>query len=96
MDAKQIQQLRPRLNGYLKQFDDCFARCEPVAHLETYVLGQLSELPRKSIEPMADAAGQEPGPCSSSLRCTNGTTRECETSFSNGWPGNIGTRVRSA
>jgi SRSO17 transposase len=60
MDAKQIKQLRPRLNAYLGQFDDCFARCEPVAHLQTYVLGQLSDLPRKSIEPIADAAGQDP------------------------------------
>jgi SRSO17 transposase len=60
MDAKQIQQLRPRLNVYLKQFDPCFARCEPVEHLKTYVQGQLSDLPRKSIEPIADAAGQDP------------------------------------
>lgn len=60
MDAKQIQQLRPMLDTYLRQFDDCFGRREPVAHLKTYVLGQLSGLPRKSMEPMADAAGLEP------------------------------------
>jgi SRSO17 transposase len=60
MDAQQIQQLRPRLNTYLDQFDGCFARREPVGHLKTYVLGQLSDLQRKSIEPIADAAGQEP------------------------------------
>jgi len=60
MDAKQIQQLRPMLNKFLRQFDDCFGRREPVEHLKTYVLGQLSALPRKSLEPMADAAGLEP------------------------------------
>ncbi|MBI5722592.1 MAG: IS701 family transposase, partial [Planctomycetes bacterium] len=55
MDVKQIQQMRPMLNTYLRQFDDCFGRREPVAHLKTYVLGQLSGLPRKSMEPIADA-----------------------------------------
>ena len=60
MDAQQIQRLRPMLNTFLKQFDDCFGRREPVEHLKTYVIGQLSGLPRKSMEPMADAAGLEP------------------------------------
>ena len=60
MDAKQIEQLRPMLDTYLRPFDDCFGRREPVAHLKTYVLGQLSGLPRKSLEPIADAVGMEP------------------------------------
>jgi SRSO17 transposase len=60
MDADQIRRLEPMLNTFLRQFDDCFARREPVAHLKTYVLGQLSSLPRKSLEPIADAAGLEP------------------------------------
>jgi SRSO17 transposase len=60
MEAQWIEQLRPRLNQYLREFDDCFARREPVEHLKTYVLGQLSDLPRKSVEPIADAAGMEP------------------------------------
>jgi SRSO17 transposase len=60
MDARQIQQLRPALNSFLREFDSCFGRCEPVEHLETYVVGQLSGLPRKSMEPMADALGREP------------------------------------
>jgi SRSO17 transposase len=60
MDAKQIKQLKPMLNKYLRQFDDCFGRIEPVELLETYVSGQLSDLQRKSIEPMADAAGLPP------------------------------------
>ena len=60
MDARQIQRLRPMLNKFLRQFDDCFGRSEPVEHLRTYVTGQLSDLPRKSLEPIADAAGERP------------------------------------
>jgi len=60
MDAKQIKQLEPMLNKYLRQFDDCFGRIEPTDMLKTYVTGQLSDLQRKSIEPMADAAGLPP------------------------------------
>ena len=60
MDARQIERLRPRLNTFLAGFDDCFGRREPVEHLKTYVSGQLSGLPRKSMEPIADAAGTQP------------------------------------
>lgn len=60
MDAKQIQQLKPMLEKYLREFDDCFGRRELPQRAKTYVTGQLSDLPRKSIEPMADAAGLPP------------------------------------
>ena len=60
MDAKQIKRLKPMLNKYLRQFDDCFGRIEPTQRLKAYVSGQLSDLQRKSIEPMADAAGLPP------------------------------------
>jgi len=60
MDAKQIKQLEPMLNKYLQQFGDCFGRIEPVESLKAYVTGQLSDLQRKSIEPMADAASVPP------------------------------------
>lgn len=60
MDAKQIRQLKPMLNKYLRQFDDCFGRIEPTERLKAYVSGQLSDLQRKSIEPMADAASLPP------------------------------------
>jgi SRSO17 transposase len=56
MDADQIRQLKPMLTHYLRQFDDCFARKDTRGHLSTYVEGQLSELPRKSVEPIAVAA----------------------------------------
>ena len=57
MDAQQIRQLKPMLTRYLKRFDDCFARKDTRAHLPVYVEGQLSELRRKSVEPIAKAAG---------------------------------------
>ena len=56
MDAKQILGLRPMLARFLKRFDDCFARKDTRAHLSVYVGGQLSDLDRKSIEPIALAA----------------------------------------
>ena len=34
-------------------FHDCFTRSEPRAHFFDYMVGQLSQLERKSIEPMA-------------------------------------------
>jgi SRSO17 transposase len=60
MDAKQIRRLEPELAVYLREFDSCFGRVEPARHLRTYVCGQLSDLHRKSIEPIADAAGIKP------------------------------------
>lgn len=53
MDAKEIAGLGSELMDFLTEFDDCFGRSEPRQHLRTYVSGQLSDLPRKSIEPMA-------------------------------------------
>jgi SRSO17 transposase len=60
MDAGTILEIRPALTAYLHEFDGCFANVRSRRHLETYVAGQLSDLDRKSIEPMADAAGVPP------------------------------------
>jgi len=60
MDARKIEALGPALGDYLEEFGDCFGRVEPREHLRTYVEGQLSDLPRKSIEPIALAAGIPP------------------------------------
>ena len=57
MDAKQIRELRPMLKRYLRRFDDCFARRDTRGHLPKYVEGQLSDLPRKSVEPIALKTG---------------------------------------
>lgn len=56
MNEEQIRRLKPMLFTYLKRFDDCFARKDTRAHLSVYVEGQLSDLSRKSVEPIALAA----------------------------------------
>lgn len=60
MDATQIRSLEGELESYLAQFDEAFGRREPMAHFRTYVKGQLGDLPRKSIEPIALEAGVPP------------------------------------
>lgn len=60
MDIKDIKNMSKHLNKFLAQFDDCFSRSESRQNLKTYVKGQLSDLPRKSIEPIALAANMKP------------------------------------
>jgi SRSO17 transposase len=60
MDATEIRRLQPKLQKYLAQFADCFSRSDTRGHLTTYVHGQLSNLERKSVEPIALAAGVAP------------------------------------
>lgn len=60
MEAETILRIRPTLTEYLHHYDDCFGRCTARRHMSTYVEGQLGPLPRKSLEPMADAAGVPP------------------------------------
>jgi SRSO17 transposase len=57
VDVDQIRKLRPKLRRFLKRFDDCFPRKDTRAHLPVYVSGQLSEIPEKSVEPIALNAG---------------------------------------
>ena len=60
MDASTIMKLKPELTRFLHQFDHCFGRVTSRRYLDLYVEGQLSDLPRKSIEPMADAMSEPP------------------------------------
>ena len=60
MDAEQIRSLKPELRKYLRRFDECFQRSDTRGHLPVYVEGQLSDLPRKNCEPIADAQGIPP------------------------------------
>src|SRR5271168_2607729 len=60
MIVPQIRQLKPKLNRFLHQFDHCFARKDTRAHLPVYIAGQLSDLPDKSVEPIAVKAGVPP------------------------------------
>jgi SRSO17 transposase len=53
MTVQQIRALGPALARYLGEFDDCFINSATRDHLKHYVQGQLSNLPRKSVEPIA-------------------------------------------
>lgn len=60
MDADTILSIKPSINRYLAIYDHCFSRSEGREHMQTYVQGQLSDLRRKSVEPIADAHGVPP------------------------------------
>lgn len=56
MDVEQIRGLKKPLAEFLKEFDECFAYRKTRMHLKNYMEGQLSDLERKSVEPIALAA----------------------------------------
>lgn len=60
MEWQEIRSLRRDLEHFLRGFKGCFARSEGRGHLRRYVRGQLSNLARKSVEPIADQAGIPP------------------------------------
>jgi SRSO17 transposase len=53
MALGQIRRLEPKLAQFLAHFRDCFDRKDTRAQLGVYVRGQLSDLPEKSVEPIA-------------------------------------------
>ena len=57
MNADQLRSLQPALAGLLEEFRGCFKRESSFAHWERYLLGLMADLKRKSIEPIALAAG---------------------------------------
>src|SRR5581483_3379182 len=57
MTPEQVAALGPAFAAYLRLFEDCFGQDRTREHLHTYCRGLLSELPRKSVEPIALAAG---------------------------------------
>jgi SRSO17 transposase len=57
MTADQIRSLQPALAALLQRFRPCFKRETTFAHWERYLVGLMSDLKRKSIEPIALAAG---------------------------------------
>lgn len=60
MDVKQIRKIGRSLPRFLKEFADCYGRCDTRRYLKVYVRGQMSDLERKSAEPMALRAGVPP------------------------------------
>jgi SRSO17 transposase len=57
MDIPRLRKLKPALKKFLDRFEDCFPRKDTRAHLPVYISGQLSDLPEKSVEPIALNAG---------------------------------------
>ena len=57
MTGEQVAGLGPAFTDYLRCFRPCFLTKNTFAHLGAYCRGLLSDLPRKSVEPIALAAG---------------------------------------
>ncbi len=57
MTADQVAALGPAFAEYLRGFQSCFVTRNTFAHLATYCRGLISDLARKSVEPIALAAG---------------------------------------
>jgi len=57
MTPEQMLALGSAFAVYLRLFADCFAQERTVEHLHAYCRGLLSDLPRKSVEPIALACG---------------------------------------
>lgn len=60
MDAESLRELVPELMSFVGRFEDCFVDQRCREHLPRYVLGQLSDLDRKSVEPIALKANVPP------------------------------------
>jgi SRSO17 transposase len=57
MTPEQMMALGTAFAAYLRIFEDCIAYCPTFEHLHAYCRGLLSDLPRKSVEPIALACG---------------------------------------
>jgi SRSO17 transposase len=57
MTEQQLHDLGPALSNFLDDYLFCCSYTQTFAHLNTYVRGLLSDLPRKSVEPIAIQAG---------------------------------------
>ena len=53
MTESEIARLAPAFARYLTHFHGCFVSPRTAAHFDTYCRGLLSDLPRKSVEPIA-------------------------------------------
>src|SRR4051812_29252948 len=57
MTEQEITAVGPAFAAYLRRFRGCFVQGRTAGHFDTYCRGLLSDLPRKSVEPIALAAG---------------------------------------
>jgi len=57
MTEQEIAGLGPAFAAYLGRYRDCFLQKRTTAHFDNYCRGLLSDLPRKTVEPIALEAG---------------------------------------
>jgi SRSO17 transposase len=57
MDYEQLASLEPALARFLETVRHCFRRDKTFGYLQTYMLGLMADLKRKSIEPIALTSG---------------------------------------
>src|SRR5215204_6139497 len=57
MTEQEITDLGPAFAAYLRRFRGCFGQGRTAGHFDTYCRGLLTDLARKSVEPIALAAG---------------------------------------
>jgi len=53
IETNDVKNFIKELHGFHEEFHDCFSRSEPRDNFFRYLIGQFSELKRKSIEPIA-------------------------------------------
>jgi SRSO17 transposase len=57
MTEQEIARIGPEFSAYLGSYRDCFAQERTAMHFDNYCRGLLSDLPRKSVEPIALESG---------------------------------------
>src|SRR5947199_2481227 len=57
MTDQEITRVGSAFAGFLRRFRDCFLQDRTAGHFDNYCRGLLSDLPRKSVEPIALACG---------------------------------------
>jgi SRSO17 transposase len=60
INIKECQKIRQNLGRFLDRFSSCIKTKPSRRHLQTYINGQISDLERKSVEPIALEAGVAP------------------------------------
>jgi SRSO17 transposase len=60
MTTEQVEAIGPALTAFLQPFERFFATLKTVRHFRQYARGLLSDLPRKTAEPLAQFAGTAP------------------------------------
>ena len=60
MTLEELLGFGSELSGFLSEFSHCFGRTKPQRKMKVYSGGQVSDLPRKCVEPIARAAKMRP------------------------------------